>query len=61
MLVRTGLYSAAGIALPACAAGLKGYQTVVSDATTPTYNATYTSGGAITAQVICNGTNWVTQ
>jgi hypothetical protein len=61
MLVQTGLYSAAGTALPTCVAGLKGARTVVSDATAPTYNANYASGGAITANVLCNGSNWVTQ
>lgn len=54
------LYSAAGTALPTCAAGIKGQSAVVSDATTPTYLGTYTSGGAVAAAVLCNGTNWVT-
>jgi hypothetical protein len=61
ILVSAGLYSAAGVALPTCAAGIKGAQAVVSDATAPTYNANYTSGGAVVAHVVCNGTNWVTQ
>lgn len=58
------LYSAAGTALPACGSTIKGEQAVVSDATTPTYMGTYTSGGLITAAVICsyNGTtySWLT-
>lgn len=58
------LYSAAGTALPACTAGIKGEQATVSDATAPTYMGAYTSGGAITAAVICsyNGTtySWLT-
>jgi hypothetical protein len=61
ILVSAGLYAAAGPALPTCAAGIKGAQAVVSDATAPTYNANYTSGGAVVAHVVCNGTNWVTQ
>jgi hypothetical protein len=54
------LKSAAGTALPTCNAATKGAQNVVSDATTPTYLGTYTSGGAVVAAVLCNGTNWVT-
>jgi hypothetical protein len=54
------IYSAAGTALPSCVTGLKGRTSVVSDATAPTYLGTYTSGGAIVAPVMCNGTNWVT-
>jgi len=70
MILRAaGLYSAAGIALPTCNTtagggypnGTKGAIAVVSDATSPTYNANYTSGGAVVALVVCNGTNWVTQ
>jgi hypothetical protein len=58
------IYSAAGTALPTCASGIKGQMSVVSDATSPTYMGAYTSGGGITAAVICsyNGTtyNWLT-
>lgn len=54
------LYSAAGTPLPTCVAALKGQQTTVSDATSPTYLGTYVSGGAVTVPVICNGTSWVT-
>jgi hypothetical protein len=61
ILAPAQLYSAAGVALPTCAAATKGFQTVVSDATAPTYNANYASGGAVVAHVVCNGTNWVTQ
>jgi hypothetical protein len=54
----TTIYSAAGTPLPTCAAAAKGSQLVVSDATAPAYMTAYTSGGAITATVICsyNGT-----
>jgi hypothetical protein len=52
--VHTVLYSAAGTALPTCNASLKGAETVVSDATTPTFLGTYASGGGITAAVICS-------
>ena len=54
------IYSAAGTALPTCNTAAKGQETVVSDATTPTYLSTYASGGAVVAPVMCNGTNWVT-
>jgi len=54
------IYSAAGTALPTCNAPNKGITALVSDATAPTYLATYTSGGAVFAFVLCNGTNWVT-
>lgn len=58
------LYSAAGTAVPTCNSGTKGAQATVSDATTPTYMGAYTSGGGITAAVICsyNGTTyaWLT-
>jgi hypothetical protein len=48
------LYSAAGTPLPTCGAGINGELAVVSDATAPTYMGAYTSGGAITAAVICS-------
>jgi hypothetical protein len=58
------IFSAAGTALPTCAAGIKGMQAVVSDATVPLYMTAYTSGGGITTAVICsyNGTtySWLT-
>lgn len=54
------LYSAAGTALPTCVAGFKGTEATVSDATGPTYGANYTSGGAVTVKVLCDGTNWKT-
>ena len=59
------LYSAAGTPLPSCASGVNGLKAEVSDATSPTYMGAYTSGGAITAAVICsyNGTtySWLTE
>ena len=58
------LYSAAGTPLPTCTSALNDIPAHVSDATSPTYMGTYTSGGHITASVLCsyNGTtyNWVT-
>ena len=54
------IYSAAGTALPSCASGINGATAIVSDATLPTYLAAYTSGGAVVAPVMCNGTIWVT-
>jgi hypothetical protein len=55
------LYSAAGTSLPTCTSGLKGTDATVSDATAPTYMGAYTSGGTVTAHVICNGTgSWFT-
>ena len=54
------VFSAAGTALPTCNAGAAGTIAYVSDATAPTYNATYTSGGAVKTLVLCNGTNWTT-
>lgn len=56
----TVLFSAAGTALPTCNTTAKGWMAVVSDATVPIYNATYTSGGAVIVPVICDGTNWKT-
>lgn len=65
VLQRPGLiYSAAGTPLPTCGAGNNGRQAAVSDATSPTYMGAYTSGGAVTANVICsyNGSTyaWLT-
>ncbi len=54
------IYSAAGTALPTCNGGANTAEAVVSDATSPTFLGTYSSGGAVVAPVICNGTNWVT-
>lgn len=59
-LLNATIYSAAGAALPFCITGLKGEEAVVSDATSPTYLGTYTSGGSVVAPVMCNGTAWVT-
>jgi hypothetical protein len=60
VLIPSVIYSAAGTAIPACNAARNGGRTVVSDATTPTFLGTYTSGGAVESPVMCNGTNWVT-
>lgn len=59
-LVYTTLYSVAGTPLPTCNTGAKGTALVVSDASSPTYLATYTGSSTTLAPVICNGTNWVT-
>jgi hypothetical protein len=48
------LYSAVGTAVPSCGSTTKGYTYIVSDATSPTYMGAYTSGGGITAEVICS-------
>lgn len=59
-IVPLALYSAAGTPLPTCVSGLRGADYTVIDATTPTYMGAYTSGGLITARVICsyNGTSY---
>jgi hypothetical protein len=44
--------------LPVCNAGLKGTTAMVSDATSPTYNAALTGGGTVSVPVYCNGSNW---
>lgn len=54
--VNTNLTTVA--ALPTCNATRKGYTIVVSDASSPTYNATVTGGSTSVIDVICNGTNW---
>lgn len=54
------LYSAAGTPVPTCNSAILGETLNVSDATSPTYRGTYTSGGTILAAVQCNGTNWLT-
>lgn len=60
-LQSTTVYSAAGTALPTCNAGAEGMRAAVSDATSPTFNAAYTSGGAVHTSVYCTGTGgWVT-
>lgn len=53
-ILPTTLYSAAGTPLPSCASGINGEQAMVSDATSPTYMGTYSSGGAIVAAVVCS-------
>lgn len=62
-LQQSTIYSAAGQALPTCGAEMKGTSLAVSDATSPTFMGTYTSGGAITARVVCgyNGTTYAWQ
>lgn len=56
------LYSSAGTPVPTCGSGTKGYNYIVSDATTPTYMGTYTptATNGVTTEVICsfNGTTY---
>jgi len=53
-LIRTGGYTVA--TLPAGTVGDRAY---VTDATTPTYNAALTGGGAVVVPVFYNGSAWV--
>jgi hypothetical protein len=46
--------------LPVCDAQHIGVLRTVTDATTPTFNATAVGGGAVRVPVHCNGTNWTT-
>lgn len=45
--------------LPTCAAGTKGFDATVTDATSPTYLGLLTGGGTVFTPVVCNGTAWV--
>lgn len=54
------VYSAAGTPAPTCNAGEANAVAVASDATTPTYNGTYTSGGAVRVLIFCTGSTWTT-
>lgn len=44
--------------LPTCNSGNKGLLYTVSDATTPTYNASLTGGGSVSVLAYCNGSAW---
>jgi len=44
--------------LPTCNTGAQGQLRMVTDATSPAYNATIAGGGAVITLVACNGTNW---
>lgn len=44
--------------LPTCNAAANGTLSNVTDATTPTYNAALTGGGAISVPVFCDGVSW---
>lgn len=44
--------------LPTCGAASKGALLFVTDATSPTYNATLTGSGAIVVPAFCNGSAW---
>lgn len=58
------LYSATGVPLPSCTSTVQGETAVVRDAASSTYMGAYSSGGSLTAPVICsyNGAtySWVT-
>ena len=54
------IYSAAGTPLPTCNGPAEGTWAAVSDATAPTYNAAYSSGGTVHVPVYCDGTSWKT-
>ncbi len=44
--------------LPTCNSGEKGVEYDVTDATSPTWNATLSGLGAVFVHALCNGTNW---
>jgi hypothetical protein len=44
--------------LPTCNSGTQDQWSVVTDATSPTYNGALTGGGAVRVPVYCNGTAW---
>ena len=44
--------------LPACSGANGNGLAIVSDATSPTYNAALTGGGTVRVPVFCNGTSW---
>lgn len=54
------VFSAAGTALPSCVTSLKGATAMVSDATSPTFLGSYTSGGSTFSPVVCTGSSWET-
>jgi len=45
--------------LPSCSSGTKGLLYVVTDALSPTWNATLVGGSTTTVLALCNGSNWV--
>lgn len=47
--------------LPSCSASLKGQMWLVTDALLPLLLGIISGGGAVTAGVTCNGTNWVVE
>lgn len=44
--------------LPTCNSGTKGALVFVTDASSPTYNATLTGGSSTITMAFCNGSNW---
>jgi hypothetical protein len=44
--------------LPSCTSGLAGSVAYVTDASSPTYNATLTGGSSTKTLAMCNGSNW---
>jgi hypothetical protein len=53
-------YSAAGTPLPTCNTANRGMFALVSDATSPTYNGAYVSGGSVGALALCWNNAWTT-
>ena len=53
-----GTYSAATYPIPSCSSTVTNTTAFVSDSTTNTWGATYSSGGSDKAAVYCDGTNW---
>jgi hypothetical protein len=51
-------YSAAGTPLPTCNTANRGMLALVSDATSPTYNGAYVSGGNVGALALCWNNAW---
>lgn len=45
-------------ALPSCVSATRGLMEYVTDASSPTYNATLTGGSTTVALAVCNGTAW---
>jgi hypothetical protein len=43
-----------------CATARAGEVGYATDLTAPTYNATASASGAVSAVIVCNGTNWTT-
>lgn len=53
-------FSGSGTPLPACSPALSGQSAIVSDASAPSYNGVYVSGGTSQVPVYCDGVRWTT-